>query len=501
MNRLLRTLGLPLLAAELAVIVLTGFAPGQQKDRKLGTCGPPPRKDPQRQTSAEGMPPLPLPAVPLRRSEPKAEPAPPLMMAKLEYGILQDWNTDPGDTDNLMRHCRRQLGLWYGWKPMNVNEVVALHKANKQCKIPILYMSGHEAFDFSDTQRAALRQYVLDGGTFLGDACCGRPEFADSFRREVRKIFPDRSFDLLEVDHPIYRAYYPYTKLHYIVYDGAVKKEFQGPPQLLGMNIGCRTAVILTPYDLSCGWDEHTHPRGARVLPADAIRLGINLVSYVAAERQLGEAQAVTREIQAPTVRPRQKFTFAQLRHQGDWNPDPNSVYQWLRQVSSDSSLSVGFDLKHVDATESQLAPYPFLYMTGHRDPKLSAKEIAALRNHLQAGGFLFINNCCGRSAFDQHARALVGKLFPDQKLTKIPAEHALFKSFFAIKGAKDRQTGAVRDVELEGIVVKNRLVVVYSKHDAITHLKQVSDPYGDGYDAESCRRLAVNIVAYSLQN
>jgi len=36
-------------------------------ERKLGTCGPPPRKNPQRQTSAEGMPPLPLPAVPLRR--------------------------------------------------------------------------------------------------------------------------------------------------------------------------------------------------------------------------------------------------------------------------------------------------------------------------------------------------------------------------------------------------------------------------------------------------
>jgi hypothetical protein len=34
-----------------------------------------------------------------------------------------------------------------------------------------------------------------------------------------------------------------------------------------------------------------------------------------------------------------------------------------------------------------------------------------------------------------------------------------------------------------------------------ITHLKQVSDPYGNGYDAESCRRLAINVVAYALQN
>jgi hypothetical protein len=424
----------------------------------------------------------------------------PLMIAKLEYGIMQDWNTDPGDVDNLMRHCRYQLGLWYGWKNLSLHELVAQHKAGQPCKIPILYMSGHEAFQFTEDQRNAVRQYVLDGGTLLGDACCGREAFADSFRKEVRLLFPDRAFDLLEVDHPIYRAYYPYSNVHYIFYDGAVKKEFQGPPQLQGMNIGCRTAVILTPWDMSCGWDEHTHEHGRRLLPADAIRLGINMVSYVAAERQLGEVQAITREIKAPVTRLRQQFTFAQLRHQGDWNPDPNSIYQLLRHVAIDSSLAVGFDLKYVDANETQLAPYPFVYMTGHRDPKFSDKEFAALRQHLQAGGFLFINNCCGRSAFDQHVRTLVGRLFPDQKLVTVPADHPLFRSFFAINQTKDRQSGTVRPTELEGIMVKDRLVLVYSKNDMVTHLKQVSDPYGNGYDADSCRRLTVNVVAYALQ-
>jgi hypothetical protein len=466
----------------------------------LGTCGPPPRKNPQRQTAAEGMPPLPLPATPLRRSEPKAEPLAPLMIAKLEYGVWQDWNTDPGDVDNLMRHCRYQLGVWYGWKNWSVSELSAQRKAGKQCKIPILYMSGHEAFQLTPDQRAALRQYVLDGGTLLGDACCGREEFADSFRHEVHLLFPDRAFEPLEIDHPIYRAYYPYTNVHYMLYEGGVKKEFQGPPLLEGLTIGCRTAVILTPWDLSCGWDEHIHDHGRRVLPGDAIRLGINLVSYVAAERQLGEAQAVTREIHAPVSRPRQQFVFAQLRHQGDWNPDPNSVYQWLRHVAIDSSLAVGFDLKYVDATESQLAAYPFVYMTGHRDPKLSDREMAALRQHLLAGGCLFINNCCGRSAFDQHVRALIGRLFPDQKLAAIPADHALYHSFFNLTGLKDRLSEAARPLDLEGITVKDRLVLIYAKNDAVTALKQASDPYGNGYDAESCRRLTVNIVAYALQ-
>src|SRR5262245_49023143 len=172
----------------------------QEGGRKLGTCGPPPRKNPQRQTSAESMPPLPLPAVPLRRSEPKAEPAPPLFIAKLEYGTTQDWNTDPGDVDNLMRHVRSALGLWYGWKHLPLSELVALYKAKQTCKVPCLYISGHEGFEFTRDERASLAQYLLDGGTLLADACCGRTEFARAFKAELDRMFPKRPLDQLEMD-------------------------------------------------------------------------------------------------------------------------------------------------------------------------------------------------------------------------------------------------------------------------------------------------------------
>ncbi|MFN0195907.1 MAG: DUF4159 domain-containing protein [Planctomycetaceae bacterium] len=501
MSRILRSPWLMLLAIVSGFVLYNSGLGIGQEGRKLGTCGPPPRKNPQRQTSAEGFPPLPLPVTPLRRSEPKAEPAPPLMIAKLEYGTTQDWNTDPGDVDNLMRHCRYELGLWYGWKPLSLNEVVSLYQAQKKCEIPILYISGHEVFEFTDEQREALKQYILDGGTLLGDACCGREEFAASFRNEIRQMFPDRSFDRLEVDHPIFRAYHNYTTVNFRTFEGGVQHDFQGPPELMGMNIGCRTAVIFSPWDMSCGWDEHTHPHGLRLLPGDALRLGINIISYVAAVRQLGEVQAVTMEIQGVPERPRQQFQLAQLRHQGDWNPDPNSCNQWLRHLALDAGISVDFNLHPVDAQENRIANFPFLYLTGHREPQFSDTEIEALRVHLQSGGFLFVNNCCGRSSFDQHVRQVLSRIFPDQELSEVPAEHPLYKSYYDITEVRDRQSNSVRTLDLEGLKIKDRYVVVYSRHDAISHLKQVSDPYGDGFDAESCRRLAINIVAYALQN
>ena len=49
------------------------------------------------------------------------------------------------------------------------------------------------------SERLALEQYLSDGGTLLGDACCGRKEFMDAFMVEMRKLFPKRPLDRLEM--------------------------------------------------------------------------------------------------------------------------------------------------------------------------------------------------------------------------------------------------------------------------------------------------------------
>ena len=47
---------------------------------------PPPPPKPSRIKAGEGLPPLPLPATPLRRSERKREPAKPALIGKIQYG-------------------------------------------------------------------------------------------------------------------------------------------------------------------------------------------------------------------------------------------------------------------------------------------------------------------------------------------------------------------------------------------------------------------------------
>ncbi|MFW6059175.1 MAG: DUF4159 domain-containing protein, partial [Phycisphaeraceae bacterium] len=276
-----------------------------QDDRQLGTVGPPPRQNPQRETAAEGLPPLPLPAVPLRRSEPKAEPSAPTFIAQLAYGNTQDYMPNPGAVDNLLRHVREQLDTWHGHTIITMDELVAMQQEGKPNRIPLLYITGYEPFELTDTQRLALREYLLDGGTLLAIATLGSPEFTQSFRAEMAQVFPRREMNVLQPDHPIYRGYYPYDNIEYFTVADGARSRTESVPEMFGLNIAARTAVILSPYDMGCGWDEFYAPpaprRGDRaptvtraMMPGDAIRMGINLVAYVSAERNFAQAQAYT---------------------------------------------------------------------------------------------------------------------------------------------------------------------------------------------------------------
>ena len=72
-------------------------------------------------------------------------------------------------------------------------------------------------------------------------------------------IFPDRPLKVLAADHPLFECFYQVGDVQYR--DGNKLTEKRAP-YLLGMNVGCRTAVIMSPFDLSCGWDGHPDPGG-----------------------------------------------------------------------------------------------------------------------------------------------------------------------------------------------------------------------------------------------
>ena len=218
----LRKKALCWLSVGVALIALLVTDPAFAVQRK--SCGPPPPAKPQRRTGGESFPPLPLPATPLRRTELKRPPAPPVLVGKVAYGKLiwvtekgkkvayRDWTTDPGDIPTLLNWAGTQLGIRYSYIEVDLDKL-----PESPGEIPILYFTGHEAVTLTAAHRARLRQYVQDGGYIWGDACCGSSGFADSFRLEMQKVFPGRLLALLEKDHPIWRCFHRIPEVEYQV--------------------------------------------------------------------------------------------------------------------------------------------------------------------------------------------------------------------------------------------------------------------------------------------
>lgn len=179
----------------------------------------------------------------------------PIIINKLKR--TGDWNNDPYDAKHLVEYISSRFQHPKQWRIVTLDADVDF-----LLRVPILYINGHEALQFTDTEKAKLKEYVGRGGTLLGMACCGRKEFDKSFRTLIAELWPDGELQELPKTHPIYHAPRPLTSRQ----------------KLLGLSTGTRPgrlAVIYSPYDMCCRW----HMGGNRAKPV--FDMGTNLFFYV----------------------------------------------------------------------------------------------------------------------------------------------------------------------------------------------------------------------------
>lgn len=470
-------------------------------------CGPPPAAKPQHRKAAEGFPPLPLPVTPLRRSEKKRPPAPPALVGKMSLGPIRwitrdgkrvkyrDWMTDPADVNTLLEWTSQKLGINY-----RAVEADFEHFSFDPRELPAILLAGHNKFTLNDEVRVHLSRYVQDGGTIIGDACCGWQDFADSFRAEMEQIFPGRPLRKMLPDEPVFSSYYKMGDFTYKK-DG---KEFSEEPCLESIDFGCRSGVIFSPRDMTCGWDGHEHPRGTRVTIDCARQAGANLITYILGNYQLGRFLSTTKiyhEAQAPS---RDDFVFAQLMHEGDWDPDPSAVHNLLKYARDNSTMEVKFRREDVNLKDPRAATYPLLYMTGHREFQWSEEDAARLRGYLTAGGFLMADACCGRVSFDMAFRREIAKVFPEHKLERLPDDHPLLQCHHDVREVEytprvREDFGNLRAAELEGVTVDGRLLAVYSRFDLGNGWEQFPHAYSYGLQSDDALKVGTNVLVYAV--
>jgi len=467
----------------------------------------PPLATPQRRNGGEGMPPLPMPATPLRRSEKKREPSPPALVGSVTFspaslkGSGLDWQTTIIDIEKWVDFTNTTLGQRYRYVNTDFSKF-----SYDPTDLPILYFTGWKALPkFDDATIAHLRQFLTDGGTWVVHSSCGRPEFNESFQREIRRIFPDREMAPLPSDHPIFSSYYDIKTMR-------VRKGndpwAQVPPYLEAVNIGTRAAVIFSPIDLSCGWDANAKPIVGGVLydQNDALKLGSNIVTYALAEYQYGRFFSHAKIYHQAADKTRDQLVLGQLVHNGDWDATPHGLPNLLKMIDTQTTLRVQFKRVAVDPETMNLYDFPVLYMSGQRKFDFSESVRKKLRAYFDSGGTLVADDVIGASEFDSSFRQEMKAIYPDKQLTPLPPDHPLFNFVFDVRTAKlsalaKQLFGDSVPPRLEVINVDGQLPVIYSPLSMSAGWEQLPRAYDKGYADDDALKLGVDVFMYVVSH
>ena len=208
----------------------------------------------------------------------------------------------------------------------------------------------------------------------------------------------------------------------------------------------------------------------------------------------------------AHALRDTSLLAIGHVQHGGRWNPRPTALRRLGWEIARRTSIETAHDAVPVRLDRPGLHRHPMLYLSGEGAfPPFSEAERAALRRHLQYGGFLLVDAADGSdgSGFDAAVRRELARVLPASPLRPIARDHVLFKSFYLL----DRQGGRVLTKPwVEGQLHDGRLAVAYTQNDlagawARSELGDWEYPCTPGGEAqrEVAFRTGVNVAMYAL--
>jgi hypothetical protein len=410
----------------------------------------------------------------------------PVLINKLRHGAGHDWDNDPDDVRNLVSLVSRDWGKLFTWQVVDPDSATV----EDLLQAPIIFFNGHQAPAFSDEAAGKLRAYVEQGGVIFAEACCGRAEFDRGFRTLMKIVFPEPEFDLHELpeEHPIWGTRWPLSpSIH----------------RLEAIEFGCRTAVVYSPGDLSCGWNQWENEPGNRLVIKSA-RVGQNVVDYLTGREPPADKLAA-RSLAASAVETpkRGALQIAKLSHGVGWNIAPMAIPRLCSALRDRQGFDVVINHRELHASDPNLIHFPLVYLHGRGELTFAPADLKALRRHLEpGGGTIFADAACGNPAFDTAFRKFIAELLPKHPLVPIPPGDALYTPKLGYDLSDVKRTkeagGTVGLPTLEGVAIDGHWAVIYSKLDIGCALGTPQTIACKGYTHESALRIASNIVMYA---
>lgn len=193
-------------------------------------------------------------------------------------------------------------------------------------------------------------------------------------------------------------------------------------------------------------------------------------------------------------------LTIAQVRYGGggDWYANPSSLPNLLAFIADRTGLRVEARPARVGLTDPGLRSYPYLYLTGHGNVRLTEREVTSLRRYLDEGGFLHADDNYG---MDESFRRELGRVYPEAELVEVPRDHAVYRIFYefprGLPKIHEHEGAPARGL---GIFRGGRLVVFYSHGSDLGDGWEDAEVHGNPPESrERALRMGANLFLYSL--
>ncbi len=190
-------------------------------------------------------------------------------IALLKYSGGGDWYSDPTALPNLIKYCNQNINTNIIPEPSTI-EIGSAEIFN----FPFVHLTGHGNIILSESEAINLRVYLEGGGFLHCDDNYGLDEY---FRREMKKVFPNKEFIELPPSHPIFHQKYDFNEGVPKIHEHDMKQ-----PQAFGLFIEERMVCLYTyETDLGDGWEDIEVHNDPQELREKALKMGANIISFV----------------------------------------------------------------------------------------------------------------------------------------------------------------------------------------------------------------------------
>jgi hypothetical protein len=184
----------------------------------------------------------------------------------------------------------------------------------------------------------------------------------------------------------------------------------------------------------------------------------------------------------------------------GDWYANPTSLPNLVKFCNQNINTKLNPKVNSVDVGSAELFLYPFVHMTGHGNVVFSNNDVQNLRNYLNAGGFLHIDDNYG---MDEYIRKEIKKLYPDNALIEIPKTHPIFQAPYSFpNGLPKIHEHDNKQPMAYGIFIENRLALLYTFECDLGDGWESPEVHNDPLTIrEKALKMGANILNYVFSN